>query len=101
MKKLSLNIKLFIVKIVGAFGYELVHKTKVSPNHSMRFALVRIKKLYNELDLIIDIGASDGSFSNLASEFWPDSTFYLFDPLKDKYKMQGEILLKEKNKSYC
>jgi FkbM family methyltransferase len=100
MKRLILNIKVGLVKVINLFGYELVHKSKTSPNHSMQFALRRLSKLYNDIDLIIDIGASDGSWSKMAYGYWPKSTYFLFDPLKDKYDIQLELLAMVRNRYF-
>jgi FkbM family methyltransferase len=55
-------------------------------------ALHRLKTIGYVPEFILDVGASTGYWSHIASQVFPDCRYYLFEPLLERYKkMQGDI----------
>jgi FkbM family methyltransferase len=55
-------------------------------------ALRRLKKFGYLPDFVIDVGASTGYWSHLCQQVFPNSRFYLFEPLLSEYRQtQGTI----------
>jgi FkbM family methyltransferase len=67
---------------------------------SLKSALKRIAKRGLEVNTVIDVGASDGRWSELAERFWPDAHFHLIEAF-DYWKPALEKLVAAKpNYSY-
>jgi len=49
-------------------------------------ALQRLKKLGYAPDFIVDVGASTGYWSHICQQVFPNSRFYLFEPLLSEYQ---------------
>lgn len=55
-------------------------------------ALHRLKTIGFVPEFILDVGASTGYWSHIASQVFPDCRYYLFEPLLERYqKMEGDI----------
>lgn len=68
-------------------------------NFSMRSAIERLKKQISTTGTIIDVGASNGSWSRLAMEFFAESEYFLIEAKKEHEK-ELIILKDEKNIIY-
>lgn len=52
--------------------------------------LTNLKRLINEIDVIIDVGANSGQFTKASSYFYPKAKIFAFEPLEDLYKKNKE-----------
>ena len=68
-------------KIQRAFA-KGIRSLGLSPDSlSLRSALTRCRQRGHEIGTIIDVGASNGSWSMVARDFFPDARFFLVDAL--------------------
>jgi hypothetical protein len=78
-------MKWLILKLLHDLGYRLVniHENTKKDSFSMSGGLERLSKLGKVSELVIDIGAAKGSWTDLAMKFWPNSRYFLIEPLKE------------------
>ena len=70
---------------MGALGYEVKRKKKPAPKKSpMALGLGRFYNLQLPIHGIIDVGAARGTWSIEASHFWPNASYLLMEPLKER-----------------
>lgn len=56
-----------------------------TPENSLAASLSRLKNAGIAINTIIDIGASDGRWSRIARNFFPDSAILAFEPLHERW----------------
>ncbi len=71
--------KRLIQSMLGQLGYRLVRVGDV-PNLALEAALERVVSRDMPINTIIDIGASNGSWSKRVHSFYPDADYLLIDP---------------------
>jgi FkbM family methyltransferase len=84
-----------IKSILSKMGYTLVKNTqlpllKASPQinpSTMKLALERIKSNNIEPNLIIDVGAAKGLWSKECSKIWPNSEYFLVEPIPEQFNL--------------
>ena len=78
-------IKAVLKKIVSSAGYKLYSKDYVPENlNAMEAGLQRLKTAGLLPDVIIDIGAADGTWTEKALLQWPAAHYRLIEPLTEK-----------------
>jgi FkbM family methyltransferase len=60
--------------------------------HAYFLALHRLSRSGYRPDFIVDVGASTGFWSHVASHIFPQSRFYLIEPLLGKYQAQNKAI---------
>ncbi len=91
-------IKKLIKYIINKSGYN-IFKIDSSQVHvtGMEEGLLRMKELGILPDLIVDIGAAQGSWTNKGLKFWPNSRFELIEPLIENEGYLKELKIATKN----
>jgi FkbM family methyltransferase len=78
-------LKSFIKKLISSAGYTLHNKGYVPENlGSMAAGLTRLKAMGLSPNLIIDIGAADGTWTEKSLVVWPAANYRLVEPLAEK-----------------
>lgn len=60
--------------------------------HAYFLALHRLSQSGYKPDFIVDVGASTGFWSHVASHIFPQSRFYLIEPLLEQYQAQSKAI---------
>jgi FkbM family methyltransferase len=60
--------------------------------HAYFLALHRLSQSGYRPDFIVDVGASTGFWSHVASHIFPQSRFYLIEPLLEQYQAQNKAI---------
>ena len=86
-------MKKIIHKFFGLFGLELRRKGVVVPvvtsppaRDTMQMALARLKANGFSPNVVIDLGAAAGTWTEKALPYFPQATFLLFEPLEERKK---------------
>jgi FkbM family methyltransferase len=74
-------IKKTIKRVLEKFGYQLSKSSNIAPRNlfTMDRALGRVSKLGLLINTVIDVGASDGRWSQNCLRFFPDASFLLVE----------------------
>lgn len=89
-------IKLIAHKVLAQFGYEVRRRANTVPenlhyNKAMKIGLSRFLQLNLPIQTVIDVGAAEGKWSLSARQFWPDASFLLFEPLKERQEQLNNL----------
>jgi len=78
-------VKAAIKKLISSAGYSL-HKNSFIPENTdnMDAGLKRLKCFQIDPDIIIDIGAAQGTWTRKALEIWPSAKYELIEPLEEQ-----------------
>lgn len=84
-----------IKSILNKMGYTLVKNTQLPlpktsrqiNSSTMKLAIDRMKSNSIEPDLVIDIGAAKGLWSKECSNTWPNSEYFLVEPIPEQYNL--------------
>lgn len=103
--KLGKMVRQIIQSFLGKFGLTLVRivpssKSKYSRG-SMRSALQALSQQNIPIRTIIDIGASDGHWAEMAMEFFPDSNYLLIEAQKVHHEKLAAFIIHHTNAQYC
>jgi FkbM family methyltransferase len=94
-------IKKSINKLLQNVGYEFRKvssrdPTELKPINSMEMALLRLKERNINPDLIVDIGAAKGNWTELSLEVWPESEYLLIEPISEQIqKIHSSLIARE------
>lgn len=77
-------IKHFFKKVFNQFGYEISRIGFNSLSGNMEGAISRLRSIGIDPAIVIDMGAAKGSWTQLALKRWPDSNYFLVEPLKEQ-----------------
>lgn len=81
-------IKKIIQKIFAGLGYQIISKgfdnQKLSNDNRMIGALKRLSKLDILPDLIVDLGAAKGMWTERTLKVWPNSNYLLIEPIMEQ-----------------
>mgnify|MGYP000138237675 CR=1 FL=1 len=69
-------IKRLIQLTLNKFGYEI---KKLNNNFSMEAAISRVRERGIDINTVIDIGASDGRWSEKCMKYYPDAYYFLIE----------------------
>jgi FkbM family methyltransferase len=93
-------LKQNIRKTINFLGYEIISQQRLTAlcSHSMEAAIARSKNRGIEIATVIDVGASDGSWSELCLKHYPDA-FYLLIEAQQIHEPQLMQFIKKHPKS--
>ena len=77
----------FLDKIAYKLFYKRLKKYFPDPlasEDTMESSMKRLKKLAPEIYSVIDVGAAQGTWTEKALKFWPESAFFLLEPLQER-----------------
>jgi len=72
-------MKRIITNLLGAMGYQLLKTHAVEPSTGTMEGVLRSLAEKHQINTIIDVGASDGIWSRLALNFYPQSQYLLIE----------------------
>ena len=94
-----------IQSVLGKFGIALVRLTPTSqstfPRGSMRGAMQALAQQHIPIKTIIDIGASDGHWSEMTMEFFPQIDYLLIEAQVVHQEKLETFVIKHPNAQYC
>lgn len=94
-------IKRILRKILFKCGYKVTRVSNEKRNqsrsvNSMEMALLRLKERNTNPDLIVDIGAAKGNWTELSLEVWPESEYLLIEPISEQIqKIHSSLIARE------
>jgi FkbM family methyltransferase len=93
-------MKRLITNLLGSMGYQLhkIHTIKPSTG-TMESALQSLAQKH-QINTIIDVGASDGIWSRLASHFYPQSQYFLIEANPAHEHALRDFVLENSNSQY-
>lgn len=95
------RIKSFILKLISLTGYNLYKKEIIHHNPiSMDAGLRRMHSLNINPGTVIDVGAAEGKWAEMAMTIWPKANFKLVEPLAEQADKLAALKLKHPNLSY-
>lgn len=97
-------IKQLVILILKICGYKIsriepASSKKMISLHSMEMALRRLKEKTINPDLIVDIGAAKGTWTELSLEVWPESNYLLIEPIIEQIEQIPNDLSERRNVS--
>lgn len=91
-------------ELINRSGWELHRKPKVenttqvpSISDQMKSGLSRISRNNIEINTIIDVGAACGTWSIAAQVHWPNCSYLLLEPLKERKETLSELVKNHDN----
>jgi len=93
-------IKKTIKKIFNILGFEIVQNYKRQDNFIMSKALERCYKRGIKINTVIDVGASNGMWTEQCMNIYPDANYLLFEAQEIHKKALDKFVNKHKNIDY-
>lgn len=93
--RLPSYLKAATSKAIRRFGFDIV---RADDNTSVTWLGLR----HREFECIIDVGANEGQFAELALEFFPNAQIHCFEPLPEAFTRLKNLLDKQGgNQAHC
>jgi FkbM family methyltransferase len=73
-------LKSFVKALFAKAGFDLTRSGRAQPHFNMRSGLASLQRNGIIPATVLDVGASDGRWSELALRFFPNATYVLFEP---------------------
>jgi FkbM family methyltransferase len=73
-------LKSFVKTLIAKAGFDLTRNGRAQPPIDMRSGLASLQRNGIIPATVLDVGASDGQWSELALQFFPNASYVLFEP---------------------
>jgi len=113
VKMVSNVIKYIVQKSLGKYGYAIVKNTTLKEQehalyealsklkmHTMEGALLRCKERGLNINTVIDVGASNGQWSEICLKYFPNAYYLLIEAQKPHEKALEQFQSKFRNSEY-
>ena len=87
-------------KTINYFGYDIINRKRGRPEMTMRAALERCRKRGTKLNTVIDVGASNGCWSKMCMDFYPEAEYLLIEALPDHKNSLEKFVSTNKNSRF-
>jgi len=91
------KIKRYIINVFNNFGYDII---RLDQTNTMAGAIKRCADRGVKINTVIDVGASNGSWSELCRTFYPDAKYFLIEAQEEHKASLDSYIKTHPNSDY-